>query len=192
MPAAAEEVRRYLDHLAVERGLAANTLAAYRRDLDRYVRWLDQAGVADPAAADEDLLVAYLGALRAGRGAASGRPYQPASVARGLASVRGFHRFLVRERLAGSDPSRQLGSPKVPASLPKALTVEQVEALLAVVEGDVTSAPGPAARARAQRDAALLELLYAAGLRVSEATGLDVDDLDLEAGSVRAMGKGGR
>ena len=106
--------------------------------------------------------------------------------------MRGFHRFLVAERLAGSDPSRQLGSPKVPAALPKALTVEQVEALLTVVEGDVTSAPDAPARARAQRDAALLELLYAAGLRVSEATALDIDDLDLEAGSVRAMGKGGR
>jgi integrase/recombinase XerD len=191
MPEAPEAVRRYLDHLAVERGLAGNTLAAYRRDLDRYVAWLAETGAGDPAQADEDRLVAYLGALRAGR-TPSGRPYAPASVARGLASVRGFHRFLVAERLAGSDPSRQLGSPKVPATLPKALTVEQVEALLAVVEGDVASAPDAPARARAQRDAALLELLYAAGLRVSEATALDIDDLDLEAGSVRARGKGGR
>ncbi|HKE99893.1 MAG TPA: site-specific tyrosine recombinase XerD [Actinomycetes bacterium] len=175
-------IGRYLDHLTVERGLAANTLAAYRRDLDRYARWLAEAGVTDPAAADEDLLVAYLGALRAGR-TASGQPYRASSVARGLAAVRGFHRFLVRERLAGSDPSRQLGSPKIPSTLPKALTVEEVEALLGAVAGD-----GP----RALRDRALLEVLYAAGLRVSEATALDVDDVDLEEGLVRAFGKGSR
>jgi integrase/recombinase XerD len=180
--AAGQAVRRYLDHLAVERGLAANTLAAYRRDLNRYVRWLAAAGVADPAAADEDLLVAYLGALRSGTTSA-GHPYRASSIARGLASVRGFHRFLVREQLAGSDPSRQLGAPKVPLSLPKALTVEEVEALLGAVAGD---------EPQALRDRALLELLYAAGLRVSEATALDVDDVDLDDGLVRAFGKGAR
>jgi integrase/recombinase XerD len=184
-------VRRYLDYLAVERGLAANTLAAYRRDLLRYVRWLEAAGADDPAAADEDLLVAYLGALRAGTTAA-GRPYRASSVARGLASVRGFHRFMVRERLAGSDPSRQLGTPQVPATLPKALTVEEVASLLDLVGADAGRLPDRLARARAARDQALLELLYAAGLRVSEATALDIDDLDLEDGMVRVLGKGGR
>ena len=180
--AASRAVRSFLDYLAVERGLAANTLAAYRRDLHRYAGWLAAAGIADPTRADEDDLVAFVGALRAGS-TPVGTRYRASSVARSLAAVRGFHRFLLRERLAGTDPSRDLGSPKVPSALPKALTVEQVEALLASVPGDDP---------RALRDRALLETLYAAGLRVSEATGLDVDDVDLDDGTVRAFGKGSR
>jgi integrase/recombinase XerD len=181
-PAAAAAVRRYLDYLAVERGLAANTLSAYRRDLHRYAGWLAATGVDDPAAAGEADLVAFLGAMRAAS-TPEGAGYRASSVARSLAAVRGFHRFLVRERLAGADPSRDLDTPKVPASLPKALSVEEVEALLGAVAGHDRLA---------MRDRALLETLYAAGLRVSEATGLDVDDLDLEDGAVRAFGKGSK
>jgi integrase/recombinase XerD len=179
---AAAAVRRFLDYLAVERGLASNTLAAYRRDLRRYTGWLAAAGIDDPAAAGEDDLVGFLGALRSGTTPTGGR-YRASSVARNLAAVRGFHRFLVREHLAAADPSRDLDSPKVPASLPKALSVEQVEALLGAVAGD---------EPRALRDRALLETLYAAGLRVSEATALDLDDVDLEDGVVRAFGKGSK
>ena len=181
-PAAGAAVRRYLDYLAVERGLATNTLSAYRRDLHRYAGWLAAAGIDDPTTADEADLVAFLGALRAGS-TPTGTGYRASSIARSLAAVRGFHRFLVRERLAGADPSRDLGTPKVPATLPKALSVEQVEALLAAVAGHDRLA---------LRDRALLETLYAAGLRVSEAAGLDVDDLDLEDGAVRAFGKGSK
>src|ERR671936_761093 len=181
-PAAGAAVRRFLDYLAVERGLASNTLSAYRRDLRRYTGWLAAAGIDDPAAAGEDDLVAFLGALRAGS-TPGGTRYRASSVARSLAAVRGFHRFLVRERLAAGDPSRDLGSPRVPLSLPKALSVEQVEALLGAVAGHDRLA---------LRDRALLETLYAAGLRVSEATGLDVDDLDLDDGTVRAFGKGAK
>src|ERR671915_421746 len=140
------------------------------------------AGIDDPGQAGEPDLVAFLGALRAGS-TPVGTRYRASSVARTLAAVRGFHRFLVRERLAGADPSRDLGSPRVPASLPKALSVEQVEALLGAVAGHDRLA---------LRDRALLETLYAAGLRVSEATALDVDDLDLEDGTVRAFGKGSK
>ncbi len=181
-PAARAALRRFLDYLAVERGLAANTLSAYRRDLERYAGWLAAAGIDDPARAEEEDLVAFLGALRAAQ-TRVGTRYRASSVARSLAAVRGLHRFLVRERLAGSDPSHDLGTPKVPSSLPRALSVEQVEALLEAVAG-----AGP----RALRDRALLETLYAAGLRVSEATALDVDDVDLEDGVVRAFGKGSR
>jgi integrase/recombinase XerD len=181
-PVASAAVRRYLDYLAVERGLASNTLSAYRRDLHRYAGWLAAAGIDDPAQAGETDLVAFLGDLRAGS-TPVGTRYRASSVARTLAAVRGFHRFLVRERLAGADPSRDLGTPKVPASLPKALSVEQVEALLGAIAGDDQLA---------LRDRALLETLYAAGLRVSEATALDVDDLDLEDGTVRAFGKGAK
>jgi integrase/recombinase XerD len=180
--AAGAALRRFLDYLAVERGLAANTLSAYRRDLHRYAGWLAAAGIDDPAQAEEDDVVAFLGALRAGA-TPVGTRYRASSVARSLAAVRGFHRFLVRERLAGSDPSHDLGTPKVPSSLPKALEIEQVEALLGAVAGDDP---------RALRDRALLETLYAAGLRVSEATALDLDDVDLDDGIVRAFGKGAK
>jgi integrase/recombinase XerD len=181
-PAARAALRRFLDYLAVERGLAANTLSAYRRDLHRYAGWLAAAGIDDPAQAEERDVVAFLGALRAGV-TPVGTRYRASSIARSLAAVRGFHRFLVRERLAGADPSCDLGTPRVPLSLPKALSIEQVEALLGAVTGD-----GP----RALRDRALLETLYAAGLRVSEATALDIDDVDLDDGTVRAFGKGAR
>jgi integrase/recombinase XerD len=181
-PAARAALRRFLDYLTVERGLAANTLSAYRRDLHRYGAWLAAVGIDDPAEAREEDVVAFLGALRAGA-TPVGTRYRASSIARSLAAVRGFHRFLVRERLAGADPSHDLGTPKVPSALPKALSIEQVEALLGAVAGDDP---------RALRDRALLETLYAAGLRVSEATGLDVDDIDLEDGAVRAFGKGSR
>ena len=102
-PVAGAAVRRYLDYLAVERGLASNTLSAYRRDLRRYAGWLAAAGIDDPAQAGEPDLVAFLGALRAGS-TPVGTRYRASSVARTLAAVRGFHRFLVRERLAGADP----------------------------------------------------------------------------------------
>jgi len=181
-PAAGAALRRFLDYLAVERGLAANTLSAYRRDLQRYAGWLAASGIDDPTLAEEEDVVAFLGALRAGA-TPVGTRYRASSVARSLAAVRGFHRFLVRERLAGSDPSHDLGTPKVPSSLPKALEIAQVEALLGAVAGDDP---------RALRDRALLETLYAAGLRVSEATALDLDDLDLDDGAVRAFGKGAK
>jgi integrase/recombinase XerD len=181
-PAARAALRRFLDYLAVERGLAANTLSAYRRDLHRYTAWLAASGIEDPARAEEQDLVGFLGALRAGA-TPVGTRYRASSIARSLAAVRGFHRFLVRERLAGTDPSHDLGTPRVPSSLPKALSIEQVEALLGAVAGDDP---------RAMRDRALLETLYAAGLRVSEATALDIDDVDLDDGIVRAFGKGSR
>jgi integrase/recombinase XerD len=181
-PAARAALRRFLDYLTVERGLAANTLSAYRRDLHRYGAWLAAVGIDDPAEAREEDVVAFLGALRAGA-TPVGTRYRASSIARSLAAVRGFHRFLVRERLAGADPSHDLGTPKVPSALPKALSIEQVEALLGAVAGDDP---------RALRDRALLETLYAAGLRVSEATALDVDDIDLEDGAVRAFGKGSK
>jgi integrase/recombinase XerD len=181
-PAAGAALRCFLDYLTVERGLAANTLSAYRRDLHRYGAWLAAVGIDDPAEAREEDVVAFLGALRAGA-TPVGTHYRASSIARSMAAVRGFHRFLVRERLAGADPSHDLGTPKVPSALPKALSIGQVEALLGAVVGDDP---------RALRDRALLETLYAAGLRVSEATALDVDDIDLEDGAVRAFGKGSR
>lgn len=178
MPAA---VRRYLDHLTVERGLAHNTLVAYRRDLVRYVAHLRSRGVQDPALAAEADIAAFLGALRTGD--QTSPPLSAASAARALVSVRGFCRFLVREGETLQDPAREVAPPALPSRLPKALGVDAVAALLAAAGGDDP---------RGLRDRALLELLYGTGARISEAVCLDVDDVDLPGASVRLLGKGNK
>ena len=111
------------------------------------------------------------------------RRYKESSIARALAAVRSFHRFCVEEGLLGSDPSEEVGAPRVPQGIPKALTEAEVEALLGAVPGD-----GP----RPQRDRAILEMLYAGGLRISELVGLDLGDVDLADGLVRVLGKGNK
>jgi integrase/recombinase XerD len=180
--ALARLAERYLDHLAVERGVAPNTLAAYRRDLRLYLGYLAERGVGDPAAVGEPEVTGFLAALRQ-REYAPGRRYSSATVARVLAAVRGFHRFLLREGVVAADPAEPVGPPRVPRSLPRALSEEEVERLLAAVPAD-----GPTGA----RDQAILELLYAAGLRISELTALDVDDIDLEDATVRCVGKGSK
>ena len=170
------------DWLTVERGLAANSLAAYRRDLARYAGFVRGQGCTDPSAIGEQTVhayVTYLGAIRDD----NGRALAPASIARGLVAVRSFHRFCAREGLLPTDPSEDVGAPRVPQGIPKALDEEQVDALLGAVVGDTP---------RDQRDRALLELLYATGIRISEAVGADLGDLDLTDGLARVLGKGGR
>ncbi len=174
-------MRSYLDHLTVERALAANTLSSYRRDLDRYLRMLAAAGVAELATVSVRDVAAHLAALRAGDGAHP--PLSAASAARAASAVRGLHRFAVREGLAPHDPAREVRPPALPRRLPKALDVSQVERLLAAAGDD--SPLG-------LRDRALLELLYGTGARISEAVGCAVDDLDLADGTVLLHGKGGR
>jgi integrase/recombinase XerD len=167
--------------LAVERGLAANSLAAYRRDLRRYGTYLAMRNLTDPATIGEHTVhdyVAYLEGLRDDTGQ---RVLAPASIARALVAVRSFHRFCAREGYLPTDPSEEVGAPRVPQGIPKALDEVQVTQLLEAVAGD---AP------RAQRDRALLETLYATGIRISEAVGLDLGDLDLEDGLLRVLGKG--
>ena len=179
----ADPVGRFLDHLTVERGLAANTIEAYRRDLGRYLEFLRSQGVDDPARAGETAISAFVAHL-SGAEYAPGHRYRASSVARALAAVRSFHRFLVREGDSESDPAQAVTRPKVPRNLPRPLTVDEVTAIVA--------APGDDGSAVALRDRAILETLYGAGLRISELVGLDVDDVDLEEGSVRAVGKGSR
>jgi integrase/recombinase XerD len=176
-------VARYLDHLAVERGSSRHTLAAYRRDLARYERFLASRQVTDPTEVDEALVRSFLASISASTHGEDERPYRASSVARTLSSVRSFHRFLLREGLAERDPAVGVAQPKLPRSLPHPLTVDEVHRLL--------EAPNPSTPA-GRRDRAILELLYGSGLRVSELTGLDVDDVDLEDGSVRVLGKGGK
>ena len=175
-------VRTYLDHLAVERGLAANTLAAYRRDLRRYVDLLAGRGRASFAEIGEADVVAFLTGLREGDGAHP--PLSPGSAARAVVAVRGLHRFAVRNGHAADDVARDVHPPAPPRRLPKAITIEQVERLL--------DAAGPRDQPLCARGRALLELLYGSGARISEAVGLDVDDADLDEGVVRLSGKGGK
>ena len=176
-------VARYLDHLAVERGLSDHTLDAYRRDLGRYVAFLRSRGMSEAAQVDEGVVRSFLASISASTYGPDERPYRATSVARTLSSVRSFHRFLVREGVTDRDPAGGVVQPKLPRSLPHPLTVDEIGRLLEAP--DVATPAG-------QRDRAILELLYGSGLRISELTGLDVDDLDLEAGSVRVLGKGGK
>lgn len=167
----------YLRHVTVERGLSAHTIAAYRRDLDGYRAWLDAEGIADTA----EVTPAVIDRFIAERASAEPPPAST-SLARLQSSVRGWHRFLAREGIEADDPSGRLRPPKAPRRLPKALTIDQVERLLAA-----PSAEEPLGI----RDRALLELLYATGARVSEAIGLDVDDLS-HGDVLRLRGKGSK
>lgn len=173
---------RYLDHLRAERGLAPNTVAAYRRDLAVYGEYLAEVGIADVVEVETADLEAFVGWLRR-RVAATGRPYSASSVARMVVAVRGFHRFLAVEGTTTGDAAAALGTPRVRRALPKALSVEDVGRLLDAPVGD-----GVLVR----RDRAMLELLYGAGIRISELTGLDVDDLDPVERLVLVRGKGDR
>ncbi len=175
-------VRTYLDHLLVERGLADNTLKSYRRDLRRYVGWLAGRGVTDLAAVREDTVTGFLVALR--EGDPDHPPLGAGSAARTVVAVRGFHRFTVREGLTAVDPSASVRPPAPAKRLPKALPLADIERIL-----DAAGAPGTAL---ALRDRALLEVLYGTGARISEAVGLDLDDLDPEQGTVLLRGKGSK
>jgi integrase/recombinase XerD len=167
----------YLRHVTIERGLSGHTVSAYRRDLGGYVEWLGAEGVTDTA----EVTPAIVGRFIAERAGAEPPP-AASSLARLQSSVRGWHRFLAREGIEDDDPSGRLRPPKAPRRLPKALTIDQVDRLL--------SAPS-AEEPLGIRDRALLELLYATGARVSEAVGLDVDDL-AHGDVLRLRGKGSK
>ncbi|MFI7035857.1 site-specific tyrosine recombinase XerD [Microbispora rosea] len=183
----------YLAHLAVERGLSANTLASYRRDLRRYVEHLRARGLETFAQVAESDVVAFLAALREGD---EDHPALVASsAARAVSAIRGLHRFALREGVAGHDPAHEVRPPRQLRRLPKAITVAEVERLIA--------ACGPEDSPLALRNRALLEVLYGTGARISEAVGLAVDDVptgsahedydhDGDQDQVRLRGKGGR
>ncbi len=169
----------YLDHLRVERALAKNSLDAYARDLQRLAAHLSRGAEGAPidpksidAGAIAELLVAN---VKTGFGARSS--------ARQLSALRGFFRFLVRERAIPSDPTQLVDRPRLGRKLPKVLSEDEVNALLAVPDRTTP---------RGIRDAAMIHLMYASGLRVSEVVSLKVGDLDTKAGLVSAFGKGGK
>jgi integrase/recombinase XerD len=168
-------VDRFLEHLVVERGLAQNSLDAYRRDLTRYAAYLRMRRKA-ATSLDRTVIPRYLLALREAG-------LNPRSVARHLSAIRQFHRFLVREGIVAEDPTAHLESPRPWRRLPGVLSSAEVERLLA---------PRPLQSPQAFRDRAMLEVLYASGLRVSELVGLRLSDLDFSVGVVRVLGKGNK
>ncbi|HWN60271.1 MAG TPA: site-specific integrase, partial [Streptosporangiaceae bacterium] len=165
-------VSRYLDHLTVERGLAAHTLEAYRRDLLRYQAALAAMGRTMIGEVTTEDVAAFLAGLR--EGDEEHVPLAASSAGRAVVAVRGLHAFAAAERLAGADPASQVRPPAPPRRLPRAIAVPDVERLIAAA----SSGGGPG-DLRPLRDRALLELLYGTGARISEAVGLDVDDLGL-------------
>ena len=175
-----EGVREYLDFLEVERGLAANTVESYWRDLRRYEEVLARRGRTDLADVGPGDVAEFLASLREGEDGHD--PLAVSSAARALVAVRGMHAFLVAQGLAGFDPAREVTPPSPPKRLPKAIALADVERLLAAA---------PDVDPRGLRDRALLEFLYGTGARISEATGLDVDELQLDDDPVvRLIGKG--
>ncbi len=176
-------IRGYLDHLTVERGASPHTVAAYRRDLARYTGFLSARRIEDPVDVTEADVIAFLAALRE---PSDGRdPLSVASATRSLAAVRSLHAFAAAEGRTAHNPAAAVKPPKAGRRLPKALDIGQVQALL-----DTPDATSPIGL----RDAALLELLYGTGARVSEVLDLDVDDLTVLLADpdvcLRLFGKG--
>ncbi|GAC56004.1 tyrosine recombinase XerD [Gordonia hirsuta DSM 44140 = NBRC 16056] len=179
-----EVVQRYLDHLTVEKGAAVNTVSSYRRDLVRYSRFLAQAGRSTLTAVTESDVREFLVALRRGDRDGGVAPLADSSVARTLVAARGFHKFAAAEGIVPEDVAHTVRPPKPARRLPKALAIDEVEAIL--------EAAGAPDHPRALRDRAMLELLYSCGARISEVTALDVDDIDTEHRAVILRGKGGK
>lgn len=184
--------RMWLDHLRVERGLAANTLAAYRRDLRRYLGFLETRGISGLAGVSEADILAFGAELREG---GNGARAAESSVGRALVTVRGFHRFCALEGISEDDPAASVAPASPAMRLPKALAVDEVLALLEAVPvppvtGDAGAGGSTREVALALRDRALLELLYGTGARVSEVIGLDIDDVDLQERTLLLRGKG--
>jgi len=168
----------FLRHITVERGLAANTVAAYRRDLRRYSTWLRERGITDAAAVSEADISGFTQAARA----AGDTSLSASSIARILSTVRSFHRYLAEEGLVDTDAAREVKPPKLGLRLPKAISIGEMERLLTSTGGEEPIA---------LRDRALLEMLYATGARISELVGLNVDDVQ-DGDMIRVTGKGSK
>ena len=169
----------YLRYVSIERGLSANTVAAYTRDLGAYLQWLANRGITEPGQITRAEVTAYIQELST----RTESPLTASSQSRILSSIRGFHGFLIDEKLAEVNVTADIAPPKLPKRLPKAITVDQMNALLAATDGEELVRV---------RDKALLELLYATGARISEAVALNVDDVTAAEGLLRLRGKGGK
>jgi integrase/recombinase XerD len=175
----------YLRHLTIERGMAKNTIAAYRADLNRYAAFLETKAITAPGQITELVITDFAESLKVTSGLIS------SSVARVLAGVRGLHKFWLLENITPGDVASAVKPPKSPRNLPKAITVEQIEKLLAAAGPDPSDENAMAADPVRVRDRAMLELLYATGARISELINLDLDDL-VDPTLVRLFGKGSK
>ena len=177
-----ESVDSFLNHLVVEKGFSQNTLEAYKNDLLQFIKYaqvrLTESGDATWANVDLGLLVDYVSSLRGKNG------YRDATTARKVAALKSFFNFLVEEEAIDEDPTEFLSAPRVGRSLPKFLSEDEVERLL----DQAAEEDSP----EGKRDRAILELLYATGLRVSELVSLNVNDINLQEGYVRCLGKGSK
>ena len=178
-------VDAYLRHLSIERGMAKNTIAAYRADLNRYAAYLETKEITAPNQITELVITDFAESLKVTSGLIS------SSVARVLAGVRGLHKFWLLENITPGDVAAAVKPPKSPRNLPKAITVEQIEKLLAAAGPDPADESAMAADPVRVRDRAMLELLYATGARISELINLDLDDL-VDPTLVRLFGKGSK
>ncbi|PJJ43395.1 integrase/recombinase XerD [Glutamicibacter mysorens] len=175
-------LKRYLQHLAIERGLAENTLASYRRDLTRYTDAMQAAGIAQPQQITEAAISGYLQELSRGDG--EHQPLSTRSVARHSVAIRQLHKYWELEGICAPNPAREIQPPAIGQSLPKAISIDQVTRILESV-----SIETPAGL----RDRAILEFLYSTGARISEVVDLDVDDLHFaDDAVVRLFGKGSK
>jgi integrase/recombinase XerD len=175
-------VNAFLNYLAIEKGFSANTIGAYRNDLYQLAGFIEgmvsvKGFKAEWLSVDRNLLINYIIDLK-------DRNYSSATVARKVAAVKSFFAFLVAERKIQNDPTENISSPKVNKSLPKPLSLAEIDVLLAE--------PAKSSTPEAMRDVAMLELLYASGMRVSELMDLNVNDINLKAGFVRCLGKGSK
>ncbi len=170
-----EQIDGFLEFIRVEKGYSENTTAAYRNDLTQFARWLEEQGKAKPLGwvdVDKDTILSYIGYLKE-------REYTSSTVARKVAAIKSFFHHLLARGVIRDDPTATLDSPKVRKRLPQALSPEEVSRLLAE--------PAKRTTPKSLRDRALLELLYATGMRVTELVSLNVSDVNLASGSVRII-----
>lgn len=170
------QIEEFINYLAVERGLAQNTLLAYRRDLQKYADYLSEQGVKSAADVPRKMVTDFMYAQKE-------RDLSTNSICRALAAIKTFHRFLVRERMADEDPTNLVETPKLWKRVPEVLSAQEMEAIIDAAQGRGW---------QAVRDHAILELFYASGMRVSELSDLQLQNIDLEVGYVRCLGKGSK
>lgn len=171
-----EFIDNFINYLSIERGLAYNTLLAYRRDLTKYTEYLAAHGVAAPRLITRQSMTEYMHHQKK-------EGLSTSSICRSLAAIKMFHRFLVRERLAKEDPTALVETPKQWKRVPDVLSNTEIEAIIKATQGR---------RWQEVRDHAIVELFYASGMRVSELVGLTVENVNLEMGYVRCIGKGSK
>jgi integrase/recombinase XerD len=178
-------VDEYLRHLSIERGLAKNTISAYRRDLSGYLLFLEKLNISNPNEVSEGTVSDYLKSIAESGVLASN------SVARMLAGVRGLHKFWLFESITTGDPSARIKPPKLPKRLPKAISIFDIEKLINASGPDPETEDATALDMARVRNRAILELLYATGARISELTALNLDDL-IDPTMIRLFGKGSK